>query len=150
MNGVYVPGVDGPENTVEAREESMRLQLAGGSAAVTAGEAAAGLAEAQRELASRGAGYGVRVGYVKNFGSPHALDGIRLEYAITDGERVAKVHAIISGTRLAILGYGRALEEPGEKLQKWALDELYQQAGSIARDQDRYVTLLTRHPLHLG
>ena len=84
---------------------------------------------------------------MKNFGSPRGLDGIKLEYAITDGERVANVHAIISGTRLAILGYGRALEEPGEKLQTWALDKLYQQAGSIARDQDRYVTLLMRHPL---
>jgi hypothetical protein len=147
---VYVPGVDGSENTVEAREESMRLQLAGGSAAVTAGEAAAGLAEAQRELAGRGAGYGVGVGYVKNFGSPRRLDGIRLEYAITDGERVANVHAIISGTRLSILGYGRALEEPDEGLKTWALDELYQQAGSIARDDDRYATLLMRHPLHLG
>jgi hypothetical protein len=142
--------VDGPENTVEAREESMSLQLAGGSAAVTAGEAAAGLAEAQRQLTGRGAGYGVGVGYVKNFGSPRGLDGIKLEYAITDGERVANVHAIISGTRLSILGYGRALEEPDEKLQTWALDELYQQAGSIARDEDRYVTLLMRHPLHLG
>jgi hypothetical protein len=147
---VYVPGVDEPENTVEAREESMHLQLAGGSAAVTAAEADAGLAEAQRELVGRGAGYGIGFGYVKNFGSPRGLDGIKLEYAITDGERVANVHAIISGTRLAVLGYGRAVEGPDEKLRAWALGELCQQAGSIARDDDRYVTLLTRHPLHLG
>jgi hypothetical protein len=79
--------VDEPENTVEAREGSMRLQLAGApGAAATAGEAAAGLAEAQRELAGRRAGYGLGFGYVKNFGSPRGLDGIRLEFAITDGE----------------------------------------------------------------
>jgi len=35
----------------------MRLQLTGGSAAVTTAEAAAGLAEAQRELAGGGAGH---------------------------------------------------------------------------------------------
>jgi hypothetical protein len=146
---VYVQGVDGPENTVEAREESMRLQLAGGSAAVTAGEAAAGLAEAQRELAGRGAGYCVGFGYVKSFGSPGGLDGIKLEYAITDGERVANLHAIVSGTRLSMLGYGE-VEEPDEKLRTWALDDLYRQAGSTPRVDERYVTLLSRHPLHLG
>jgi hypothetical protein len=36
------------------------------------------------------------------------------------------------------------------ELRAWALDDLYQQAGSIARDDDRYGTLLTRHPLHLS
>jgi hypothetical protein len=129
----------------------MRTQLAGTSAAVTAEEAAAGLAAAERELAQgRGAGYGIGFGYVKNFGSPRGLDGIRLEYALTDGERVANVHAIISGTRLSILGYHRALEEPDKQLQAWALKALYDLAGSVARDDDRYATLLTRHPLDLA
>ena len=139
------------ENTVEAREESIRVQLAGDSAAVTADEAAAGLATAQRDLAEgRGAGYGVGFGYVTNFGSPRGLDGIKLEYALTDGgDRIANVHAIISGTRLAMLGYHRTVEEPDEQLLDWALDKLYREAGSIVRDQDRYATLLSRHPLHL-
>lgn len=139
------------ENTVAAREESMRMQLAGASAAVTADKAVAGLAAAERELAEgRGAGHGVGFGYVKNFGSPRGLDGIRLEYALTDGERAANVHAIISGTRLALLGYHRTLDEPDEQLDDWALKALYDLAGSIARDDDRYGTLLTRHPLHLS
>jgi hypothetical protein len=139
------------ENTVEAREESMRMQLAGASAAVTAEEAAAGLAAADRELAEgRGAGYGVGFGYVTNFGSPRGLDGIRLEYALTDGQRVANVHAIISGTRLALLDYHRTIQELDEQLHDWALKALYDLAGSIARDDDRYGTLLTRHPLHLS
>lgn len=127
------------------------MQLAGASAAVTAEEAAAGLAAADRELAEgRGASYGVGFGYVTNFGSPRGLDGIRLEYALTDGQRVANVHAIISGTRLALLGYQRTIQELDEQLHDWALKALYDLAGSIARDDDRYVTLLTRHPLHLS
>jgi hypothetical protein len=92
----------------------------------------------------------VGFGYVKNFGSPRGLDGIKFEYALTDGERVANVHAIISGTRLAILGYHRTLEEPDEQLLACALKQLYDIAGSIALDEDRYTTLLTRHPLHLS
>lgn len=128
----------------------MRTQLAGASAAVSAEEAAAGLAAAQRDLAEgRGAGYGVGFGYVKNFGSPSGLDGIMLEYALTDGVRIANAHAIISGTRLSILGYHRTAEAPDEQLLGWALDKLYREAGAIARDHDRYATLLARHPLHL-
>jgi hypothetical protein len=144
-----LPAVHESENTVQAREQSMQLQLAGGSAAVTVAEATAGLEEARRELAGRGAGYDVGFGYVKNFGSPRGLDGVRLEYAVTDGERVANVHAIISGTRLGILGYSRAIEEPDVKLRAWALDELYRAAAAIPRG-DRYARLLERHPLHLG
>jgi hypothetical protein len=143
--------VQDAENTATAREESMRAQLAGASAADTADAAATGLAAAERELSEgRGAGYGVGFGYVKNFGSPRGLDGIRLEYALTDGERAANVHAIISGTRLALLGYQRTLDEPDAPLHDWALRALYDLAGSIARDDDRYATLLTRHPLHLS
>src|SRR5213075_1189081 len=41
--------VETDQNTVKAREESMRVQLAGDSAAVTADDAAAGLAAAQRD-----------------------------------------------------------------------------------------------------
>ena len=127
----------------------MRLQLAGGSAAVTAAEAAAGLTEAQRELATRGAG-GLGFGYVKSFGSPRGLDGIRLEYAITDGDRIANVHAIISGTRLAALGFWPVGDELDEALRAWALEELYRKGGSIARDDDRYAAFLACHPVHLG
>lgn len=129
----------------------MRVQLAGASAAVTADEAATGLAAAERELAEgRGAGYGVGFGYVTSFGSPRGLDGIRLEYALTDGERAANVHAIISGTRLALLGYPRTLDEPDAPLHDWSLRALYDLAGSIARDDDRYATMLTRHPLRVS
>jgi hypothetical protein len=104
--------------------------------AVTADDAATGLAAAERELAEgRGAGYGVGFGYVKSFGSPRGLDGIRLEYAFTDGERVANVHAVISGPRLALLGYHRTLDEPDAPLHDWALRVLYDLAGSIARDK---------------
>jgi hypothetical protein len=60
------------------------------------------------------------------------------------------VHAIISGTRLSMLGCGRSVDEVDEALRAWALDELYRQSGSIARDADRYATFLARHPLHLG
>jgi hypothetical protein len=147
---VYVPNVDEAENTVEAREQSMQLQLQGGSAAVTAEESSRGLAEAQQELAGRGTGYALGFGYVKNFGSPRGLDGVRLEYAITDGARTANVHVIISGTRLATLGFSRGLEEPDEEVRGWVLDQLYQAAGAIARSQGRYETLLSRHPLPLG
>src|SRR5262249_30580458 len=104
----------------------MRVQLAGASAAVTADEAQAGLAAPQDDLAEgRGGGYGVGFGYVKSFGSPRGLDGIKLEYALSDGDRVANVHAVISGSRLAMLGYHRTLEEPDEQLLGWALDKLY-------------------------
>jgi hypothetical protein len=60
------------------------------------------------------------------------------------------VHAIISGTRLALLGYHRTLEELDEQLHDWALKALYDLAGSIAHDDDRYGTVLTRHPLRLS
>jgi len=148
--GCTLRNVDEAENTVEAREQSMQLQLDGGSAALTADDAVRGLAAAEQELAGRGAGYGLGFGYVKNFGSPRGLDGIRLEYAITDGVRTANLHVIISGTRLAILGYDRAVAVPDEALRGWALDQLYQSAGSIARSDDCYATLLNRHPLPLG
>jgi hypothetical protein len=117
---------------------------------LTADDEVRGLADAQQELAGRGAGYALGFGYVKNFGSPRGLDGIRLEYAITDGVRTANLHVIISGTRLAILGYSRVVDEHDEELLTWALDQLYQAAGAIARSDDRYATLLARHPLPLG
>jgi hypothetical protein len=142
--------VDEHENTVEAREQSLQLQLDGGSAAVTTDEAAAGLAAARQELGGKGAGYGLGFGYVKNFGSPRGLDGIKLEYAITDGDRIANVHAVISGTRLSMLGYGRGIDELDDELHAWALEQLYRQAGSIARNHDRYATLLCQQPLYLG
>lgn len=56
------------------------------------------------------------------------------------------MHAIISGTRLALLDHDRSLEEPGEQLRARALTELYGRAGAIARGDNRYATLLTQHP----
>ena len=147
---VYVANVDEAENIVEAREQSMQLQLDGGSAAVTVDDAARGLTEARQELAGRGADYGLGFGYVKNFGSPRGLDGIRLEYAITDGARTANLHVIISGTRLGILGYTRQVDHPDDDLRVWVLDQCYLAAGAIAQSDDRYATLLSRHPFPLG
>ena len=41
------------------------------------------------------------------------------------------------------------MTEADEELRAWVLDQLYREAGAIARRDDRYATLLTRHPLHL-
>jgi hypothetical protein len=148
-DGVYVRGVDLAENTVQAREESMRVQLAGASSAVSAAEARVGVDEARREVTQgRGAGYEVGFGYVKSFDRSGA-DGIELEYVITDGTRVANLHVIVSRTALSVLGLDTWMTEADEKLRAWALDELYRAAGAIARGDDRYAVLLTRHPLHL-
>lgn len=141
--------MDVPENTVEAREESIRVQLAGASAAVSAAEAHGGTEEAMREVTEgRGAGYEVGFGYVKSFDRSGA-DGIQLEYVITDGTRVANLHVIVSRTALSVLGLDTWMTEADEELQAWVLDELYRAAGAIARGDDRYAVLLTRHPLHL-
>jgi hypothetical protein len=37
-----------------------------------------------------------------------------------------------------------------EQLRVWVLEHLYQAAAGIARSDDRYATLLGRHPLPLG
>lgn len=95
-------------------------------------------------------GYGVGFGYVTSFGSPNGLDGIKLEYAISDGERVANIHAIISATRLTILSHKHGAADPEAALHVWALAELYRFAGSIPLADDRYASLLSRHPLRLG
>jgi hypothetical protein len=141
--------VDVPENTVEAREESMRVQLAGASAAVSAAEAHVGIEEAMREATEgRGADYEVGFAYVKSFDQSGA-DGIKLEYVITDGTRVANMHVIVSRTALSVLGLDTWMTEADEELRAWVRDELYRAASAIARRDDRYATLLTRHPLHL-
>lgn len=141
--------MDVPENTVEAREDSMRVQLAGSSAAVRAAEANAGVEEAMREVTEgRGAGYEVGFAYVKSFDRSGA-DGIKLESAITDGTRVANLHVIVSRTALSVLGLDTWMTEADEELRAWVLDQLYRAAGAIARSDDCYAMLLTRHPLHL-
>jgi hypothetical protein len=145
----YGRNVDAPENTVEAREESMRVQLAGVFSAVTREEAEAGLAAARADIESgRGSGYGVGFGFVKSFGSPNGLDGIRVEFAITDGERVANVHATVSGTQLSMLGKARSAPTDDEILT-WMFERLYQMAGAIPRSANRYAMLLASHPLSL-
>jgi hypothetical protein len=139
-----------PHDPVGEREESMRVQLAGHSSAVTQTEAEAGLAAAQADLAGgKGSGYGVGFGFVKSFGSPNALDGIRVEFALTDGQRVANVHAIVSGSHLASLRQDRDAV-PDQELLVWMYQRLYQISGAIARDHDRYRVLLENHPLALG
>ena len=135
---------------MEAREESMRAQLAGVSAAATAAQAKAGLEQAMREVTTgRGVGYDVGFGYVKTFDQPSA-DGIELEYALTDGTRVANLHVSVSRTALSVLGLDPWMTEASEELRAWVLDRLYCEAGAIARRDDRYATLLSRHPLHFA
>ena len=142
--------MDTPENTVEAREESMRAQLAGESAATTAAQAKAGLEQAMREVTTgRGAGYDVGFAYVKTF-DQGSVDGIELEYALTDGTRVANLHVSVSRTALSVLGLDPWMTEASEELRVWVLDQLYREAGAIDRRDDRYTTLLTRHPLQFA
>jgi hypothetical protein len=141
--------VDAAENTVEAREESMQVQLAGASSAVTREDAEVGIAAARTDIKSgRGSGYGVGFGFVKSFGSPKGLDGIRIEFAITDGERVANVHAIVSGSELSMLGKGRFSATDDEVLE-WMFERLYQIAGAILQSANRYAKLLASHPIDL-
>jgi hypothetical protein len=139
-----------PENSVEARELSMQVQLAGRSSTVTREEAEAGFATARADLeAGRGSGYGLGFGFVKNIGSPRGLDGVQSEVAVTDGDRVANIHAIVSGSRLSMLGRPR-FDEVDEEVLDWIRGRLYEKAGAISRSSDRYAALLTEaHPLHL-
>lgn len=132
-----------PENTVEARERSLRLQLDGMSQAATKAEAQGGVKAARADLRS---GYGVGFGLIKSFGSPDGLDGIKLLYAVVaeDG-REANIHVVVTGTALAMLGY----DTIDESLQRWILDRLHEKAGSIARPRDRYAQLLEQHPIYL-
>ena len=88
----------------------MQVQLAGDSSAVTREEAEAGLAAAHADLeGGRGEGYGVGFGFVKSFGSPRGLDGVRVEFAVTDGVRVANLHAVISGGDASALSMSESL-----------------------------------------
>jgi hypothetical protein len=128
----------------------MQVQLAGNSSGVTREEAEAGLAAARADLESgRGSGYVLGFGFVKNIGSPRGLDGLQVEFAITDGDRVANLHAVISGSRMSMLGKQR-LGEVDNKVLDWMFSRLYEKAGVISRSADRYAVLLTEaHPLRL-
>ncbi len=128
----------------------MRVQLAGHSSAVTQTEAEVGLAAARADLESgKGSGYGVGFGFVKSFGSPNALDGIKVEFALTDGQRVANLHVLVSGSHLASMRQGRDAV-PDEEVLGWMYERLYEIAGAVSRDDDRYRILLENHPLALG
>lgn len=127
----------------------MRVQLAGDSSAVPRAEAEAGLAAAREDIENgRGSGYGIGFGFVKTFGSPNGLDGVRVEFAITDGERCANLHAIVSGSQLAMLGQPGRIATDDEMIA-WMLDRLYQVTGAIPRGANRYAMLVTGHPLNL-
>lgn len=127
----------------------MRVQLAGVSSAVRREEAEVGVAAARADVENgRGSAYGVGFGFVKALGSPRGLDGIRVEFAITDGERVANLHAIVSGSQLAMLGQPGRIATDGEMIA-WMLDRLYEVTGAIPRNANRYAMLVTGHPLDL-
>ena len=136
-----------PENTVQKREQSLRCQLAGVSQAATAAEARRGVNAARADLSS---GYGVGFGFIRSFGSPAGLDGIKLLYAVVaDDGAQANIHVIVTGTALARLGYDRLPATADDDLQKWILEQLHKKAGSIARSHDRFAGLLEQHPIYL-
>jgi hypothetical protein len=130
---------------IQEREQSLRLQIAGQSAGASSEEAKRGIEAARVDVAEgRGSGYGVGFGFIKNFGAIDGQDGQTLGFAITDGTREANVHARISETQLGSV----TAEE--EDVASWISDRLYAIAGGIARDEDRYLTILRMHPLNLG
>jgi hypothetical protein len=128
---------------IAEREESLRIQLAGASAAITADEAKRGIEGAHAALTDgRGKGYGVGFAPIKNFGSIRGEDATTLCIAVTDGNREANFHVKISGSRSAVIS---AREHTGS----WVEDRLYAIAGGIPHDADRYSTILARHPIAL-
>ncbi len=138
-----------PENTVQKREQSLRCQLAGVSQAATKAEAERGVEAARADLAS--SGYGVGFGFIKSFGSPGGLDGVKLLYAVVaDDGRQADIHVVVSGTALATLGYDPFPATVDDDLQTWILEQLHRKAGSIAHSHDRYARLLEQHPICLS
>jgi hypothetical protein len=137
-----------PENTVESREQSLQLQLQGVSQAATKAEAERGVEAARADLES---GYGVGFGFIKSFGSPDGLDGVKLLYAVVaDDGRQANIHVVVTGTALATLGYARFPNTIDASLAKWILECLHRKAGSIAASHDRYARLLEQHPIYLS
>lgn len=137
-----------PENTVESRERSLRLQLDGVSQAATKAEAEGGVEAARADLSS---GYGVGFGLIKSFGSPNGLDGIKLLYAVVDDDgRQADIHVVVTGSALAMLGYARSPDTIDDSLQKWILRRLHERARSIASSHNRYARLLEQHRISLS
>jgi hypothetical protein len=129
---------------IAEREESLRIQLAGASSAITADEAKRGIEGAHAALTDgRGKGYGIGFAPIKNFGSVRGEDATTLCIAVTDGTREANLHVKVSGSRSAVIS---AREE---HTGSWVEDRLYAIAGSIPRDADRYSTILARHPIAL-
>jgi hypothetical protein len=75
-----------------------------------------------------------------------SLDGAQLEFALTDGERIANLHAIISRTQLATL----ACEPTDPDAIEWMLWRLYARIAAVPRDGDRFAALLSGpHPIQL-
>jgi hypothetical protein len=135
------------ENTVESRKQSLQLQLQDVSQAATKAKAERGVEAARADLES---GYGVGFGFIKSFGSPGGLDGVKLLYAVVADGRQANIHVIVSGTALGTLGCDPFQATVDDNLQKWILKQLHRKAGSIAASHDRYARLLEQHPIYLS
>jgi hypothetical protein len=129
---------------VGTRERSLQRQLAGYSAAVSPEEARRGLDEARADLESgRGKDYGLGFGFIRQLDDRN--DRLLSCFAVTSGEREANVHVLVTETTAATVA------NEGEEVRAWTRDRLYDHAGRIARNEDRYLTLLrSKHPLRLG
>lgn len=105
---------------------------------------------ARRDLREgRGAGYGVGFGFARRIGD-HSLDGVRLEYAMTDGEREGTMHVIVAGTAMAVLAGQDPPIRTDADLAAWAQERLYARAGAIRQSDDRFATLLAMSPITLS
>jgi hypothetical protein len=109
-----------------------------------------GLTEARQYVKDgRGAGYGVGFGFVREIEKP-GLDGRQFEYAITDGARDGTIHVIVSATAMVALAHEEPPVASDDELQAWVLTRLYDKAGRIHRDHDRFATLVGMSPIPLS
>ena len=131
---------------VNAREKSLRTYLSGQSRGVSKEQAKQGLAQA---LAAVKGGKPIGFGLVKDLGSPSGTDGIRAEYAVTDGERQATIHAIVPTETLGTLGYDGVAAPVDASLDAWVRGRLYERAGRTPADGDHYAAILEAHPIEL-
>lgn len=131
---------------VNAREKSLRTYLSGESRGVSKEQAKQGLATA---LAAVKGGKPIGFGLVKDLGSPAGTDGIRVEYAVTDGERQATIHAIVPTETLGTLGYDGVAAPVDASLDAWVRTRLYERAGRTTDDGDRYAAVIEAHPIEL-
>lgn len=107
-------------------------------------------AAAHRELSDgKGAGYDVGFGFARKM-EDRGLDGVRLAFAMTDGDREATIHVVVSGTAQAVLAGQVPHITTDAELAAWAQDRLYDKAGRIARSDDRFARLLAMSPITLS